>query len=268
MPTSADELANINTTDAVGQFIARAAVTNNLATGDPLAVDAATYFDDILAFQSIAETVKRANLSARDWPENFVIGYTMDNPTVAAAAGHSVSANANTGEDRLDFGSGVNRARVSGFDSGNNNEDITFNTVGGAPGIGIAGNGSNLMTSFNSERLRIDFGQSASKFAVALGDFGTYVLLGTTYTEQVEFRFSGGASNVNIVKAGCRADGGVATFSIDPGTDFNRVEIRPQGATPLSFLAITATTLADFKTCTAGTLDCFSNLATAGNRCP
>jgi hypothetical protein len=262
LPTSAAELANINTTDASGQFIAKAAVTQGIAA------DAATYFDDILAFQSIPELVKRANLSARNWPEstNIVSNFTMDSATVGAAILGTPTPDASTGRDDITFGSGSTQARVRGFDSGGN-QDITFNTVGGASGLGITGNGNLLMTSTSSERLRIDFGQSARKFAVALGDFGTYVASGVTYTEEVEFRFRGGASNVNVVKSGCRADGGVATFSIDPGTDFNRVDIRPQPAVPTPF-AITAMTVADFKTCTAGSEECLSNLATASNRCP
>jgi hypothetical protein len=269
MPTSVDELANINTTDAAGQFIAKAAVTHNVATGAPLAIDATTYFDDILSFQSVSDIVKHANLSARDWPEvadNAITKFTMDAATINPVIPGSVSPNTNTGRDDITFGSGSTSARVRGFDA-DGNQDITYNTVGGASGLGINGNGSLLLSSTNSERIRIDFGQSAQRFAVALGDFGTYVASGVTYTEQVEFRFRGGLINVNIVKSACRADGGVATFSIDPGTDFTRVDIRPQAALPSAF-GITSLTVADFKTCAAGTQECLSTLATAANRCP
>jgi hypothetical protein len=265
LPTSAAELANINTTNATDQFIAKAAVTQGIAP------DAPTYFDDILAFQTVSEFVKRSNLSARDWTEvadNSIAAFTMDASTVGAAIGGSTpTADTSTGRKAIDFGTGDNQAHVRAFDSGGAVE-ISFNTVGGAPGLGVVGNGTNLMTSTNNERLRIDFDESGWKLGIALGGFGTYDVSGTTYTEQVQFRFSGGASNVVIMKAGCRADGGVATFSIDPGTDFTHLEIRPQPATSLAGPGVTATTLADFKTCTAGAAECFSNLATASNRCP
>lgn len=257
VPTSANELANINTSTAAGLFVAQAPSAQGT---DP---NAATHFDDVLGFQSIAEFIRKANLAERDWPENFVIGYTMDSATVSAGVGQTVNSPGSVGDDRIDFA----RARVTGSDSGGN-QDIAFNTAGGAPGIGIAGNGSSLMTSLFGERLRIDFAQRGYKLGVALSDLGTYDLLGTTYTERVQFRFSGGTSTVTVIKSGCKADGGVASFSIDPGTDFDRVDILPLGATPSSFLATTSTALADFKLCDASANGCFSNLATVANSCP
>lgn len=208
--------------------------------------------------------ITRANLAARDWPENFIIGgYTMDNPTVANALGGPVTPG-DLGVNRLDFFTGADRTRVRGFDAGGN-QDIAFDNTGGADSLGVAGNGGNLLSSANSERLRIDFPHTNRKLGIALAHFGTYVNAGTTYTEQVIFRFSGGTSTVNVTKAGCRADGGVATFSIDPGTTFNRVEVRPQPAIPSGDSALA---VADFKACDASAQACFSNQATTANQCP
>jgi type II secretory pathway pseudopilin PulG len=257
LPTSANELANINTSTPAGQFVAQAA---SAAGSDP---NAATFFDDVIAFQSIPELVTRANLAARDWPENFLLGYTMDSVTVSAAAGGPVSPGAlNT--DTLSFGTGASLATVRSFDSGGN-QNLTFNTTGGAPSLGVEGNGSNLMSSTGGEFLRLDFAQKGWKLGVALAGFGTYVVSGTTYTERVEFRFSGGTTSVNIIKSGCNPDSGVATFSIDPGTDFNRVEIHPLAATPSG---ATITGLAEFRLCGASGVTCLPSLATSSNRCP
>jgi type II secretory pathway pseudopilin PulG len=271
LPTSADELANINTTNATGQFIAKAPNTQGIAP------DAATYFDDVLASQSIRDLVKRANLAARDWPENFTAGssssVTMDAATVAAALGRpgTPMSPGDTGTDTIDFFTGTAFAGIQAFDAGGN-ANLTYDTTGGAPNIGVAGNGSNLMTSFGGERLRIDFSAQSRKFGVALADFGISNISGTNFTERVEFRFYNAGTELAgspIVKSACAPDGKVATFALDPGGNFNRVDIRPLAATPFG---ITATALADIRTCPSSTADCFSNLDTgltpAGNRCP
>jgi hypothetical protein len=265
LPTSASELANIDTTTPAAQFVSQA------SSSPEIPADAATHFDDLLAFRGISEIITQANLLARDWPENSLlnpatpgslIAYTMNTATIAAAGVSASPGDLGTGT--INFGSGADRARVRGFDSGGN-QNISLDSSGGSEALGVAGNGGNLITNTNSERLRIDFATPGRKLGIALAHFGTYVVAGVTYTEQVQFRFSGGGSTVNVTKGGCHADGGVASFSIDPGVSFSRVEIRPQAASPSGLSALA---LADFNECSSTAPACFSKLATLANQCP
>jgi hypothetical protein len=258
LPTNVFELANINTTTPAGQFVAQA---SSPAGTDP---SSPAHFDDLLAFQGIAEMVAKANLGARDWAENFVIGSTMDNPTVGAALGLAPGTSVPQGDlgaTQIAFAAGA--VTVRGFEGGTS-QDIAFDTTGGAPALGVAGNGGNLLSSANSDSLRIDLGPSARKLGLALAHFGTFVVAGTTFTEQVDVTFSGGAGTVDVIRTGCHPDGGVATLSIDPGTPFNVVGIQPIAAIPSG---ISALGLADFKACDPSSIDCFSNLATTINSC-
>jgi type II secretory pathway pseudopilin PulG len=252
LPTSANELAN---TQVTGPFVAAAASTG-------LAPDDVNHFDDVLDYVSLSDLITRANVVARDWPD-VTPGKTMNNATLAATLGHAVSVG-DLGTNSITFGSGVDRARVRGFQSGSNT-DISFNTTGGADSVGVAGAGNNLLSSANSDKLRIDFQLDVFKFAVALADFGT----SGGDTERVQFVFSRGtgpgATTKTVVKSGCRADGGVATFSIDPGTDFERVEISPLTATPSG---VTQFGVADFQVCGSSPVTCVSALATPSTACP
>lgn len=258
-PANPVEIANMQ---AAGPFTAAAPMTTNMSPND------VNYFDDIIAYERLPDLVRRANLQGRDWfdpPATSLVSYKMDEATVSAAVGAPVTPGT-LGNNRIDFGTGQNRARVEGFDSGGN-QDISYNTVGGAPGLGIAGNGNNLLTSTGSEKLRIDFQQAGAKFGIALADFGTYDLSGTTVTERVQLVFSGvGPSTFSVTLSGCRADGGVATFSVDPGIDFNRVEIQALAATPSG---TTALSLAAFNLCDTSPGFCLSGLdATTDPNCP
>jgi hypothetical protein len=258
LPASANELAN---TQATGPFVATASSTN-LAPDDP------NHFDDVLDYLSLSDLIARANVGARDWPDAPplppVVADTMNNAAVALALGVGSVSVGDLGTNSVTFGSGVDRARVRGFQAGSGT-DLSFNTTGGAESLGVAGGGINLLSSANSDKLRIDFQQDVFKLGVALADFGT----SAGDTEQVQFRFSGGtgpgATTVTIVKSGCRADGGVATFSIDPGTDFERVEISPLTATPSG---VTQFGLADFQVCSSSPGNCLSALATTSTACP
>jgi hypothetical protein len=256
LPTNVNELAN---TQPTGPFVAAAASTG-LAPDDP------NHFDDVLYYVSLSDLITRASVAARPWPLPPLAGATMSEANVAAALNlASVAVGDLLGTNSgITFGIGTNRARVSGFQSGSGT-DLSFNTTGGADSVGVAGGGPSLLTSANADKLRVDFQQDVFKLGVALADFG--ISLGAT--EQVQFVFSGGsgptATTVTIVKAGCRADGGVATFSIDPGTNFKRVEITPLPSIPSG---VSQFGLADFQACGPAAGSCVSALATPATACP
>jgi hypothetical protein len=247
-PASAAEQANLSG----GPFVARAAATS-VSAEDP------NYFDDVLAYRRLADFVTRANLAARDWPEAAFADLTFNAATVSTALG-SPASYGDTGRPSLTFPN----ATVTAFDSGGN-QNISFDRVGGTEGIGGA-SGGNLLSSAAGEGVRIDLTQKARRLAVTFMDFGRLTGTPGNPREQAEFRFFDGANEVLVVtKQGCKPDGGLATFSVDAGLDFDRIDIKAvaasNGTSPTNFLFV------QLKSCDGATT-CTTTLSTPGNSCP
>jgi hypothetical protein len=122
---------------------------------------------------------------------------------------------------------------VTAFDSGGN-QNLSLGVAGGNEGIGGA-NGGNGLSDTGGEGLRIQLDEKGRFFGVTLDDFGTIPAGAPSWAEQVQLRFINTATSqvFNITKAGCRDDGGLASFaSLDPGFEFDVIEIRPQPSTP------------------------------------
>jgi hypothetical protein len=235
-----------------------------------IAPGSANYFDDVISYRRLLDFVQRANLSARDWPEPIppVSALRFDAATMAAALGGPVPYG-DTGASDIIF-PGATGATVSAFTSGGG-ESVSFATSGGVEGIGVAGGiGGNSIFSLSGAGLSITMSQKAKIFAVSLNQFGTTTLGPLTFTDRAEFRFYDGAVlKSTIVKLACKPDGGVASFSIDVGIDFNKIEIRAlssaeSAAVPSAFY------LSEYKACVSGTCTTSfdSGPAPAGNRCP
>jgi type II secretory pathway pseudopilin PulG len=224
------------------------------------------HFDDLLVYRTLPDLVKRIGLEAREWPDLTTSSVTFDNATVAAAAGHAVTPG-DIGAATLDFGS----ARVSGYSGGSTATNLSFDTAGSTEGVGVAGNPSNLLSNHSDEWLKIELAQGASKFAVTLNDFGTYDYGGKTYTEQVQFSFflAGAAVGSPVVKAGCRADGGLASYSMTPAGTFDSVEVRPLWATsPPSDQYYTGLLVSEVVACASSVANCKTGLSSGANDCP
>jgi len=156
---------------------------------------------------------------------------------------------------------------VTGLYSGLSSE-LSFDVVGADSGIGIAGGGSNLIQSSANEYLRIDFTNKGQNFGASLADFGTY---GSFYIEIVEFRFYLDGTQVsNAFGVACNVDGGLASFLVPVGTDFNRVEIAPVPAFEVfsgTLSGITALLVSEVRVCPAGEVNCRTTLDAPANRC-
>ena len=260
LPNSNDE--KDNTGDETKTFTAKA------FSGADIEAINAQHFDDLLVYARIGDLVKRIGLEARDWPDTATSSVTFDAATLASVTGQTISAG-DLGTATVDFGT----ARVSGYSGGSTATDISYDTgsASAVGGIGIAGNFSNLMSSYANESLHIDFTQAGAKFAVTLNDFGTYSAFSQTFTEQVEFKFYLNNTLVGsaVTKAGCNADGGLASFQITPSGTFNSVDIIPldaPGSGGGTFFS--AFLVSEIKTCTASTANCKTALATGANTCP
>lgn len=253
LPASASELANLA---AAGPFVATNRTAASIGPSDT------THFDDVLAYQSITDLVKLAGMGARDWTDTTgTSNVTLDAATVAAALEAAVAAN--LGQGTLN----VNNARITGISSGAT-QNLTFDTASGS-GIGTSADESDPTIAVG-ERLRIEFNAKATKFGVTLNHFGEVNYFGT-WSERVRFQFYNGATFLgSSTKEGCRADGGLASFSFDLGsTEFDKVEIVPLVSTVHPFFGTTITSafwLAAFKSCTSGT--CQTSLYALGNACP
>jgi type II secretory pathway pseudopilin PulG len=255
-----------NNTKATGPFTIR-------AFSDPeTKVDVAAHFDDLLAYRTLPDLVRRINLGARDWPESVLASLTFDRATLQAALGHNPASN--TGQSSIDFGT----ATVRAFNSGGN-QNISFVSGAGVQDAigGVSGFDDRLMSGVGGpdEGLQIDFDAPARQFAFTLDDFGYFGTVSGSpiLIEQAELRFftlSGGTATLvnTTVKAGCRLDGGLASFTVDPGMNFQRVEIRPLTTSPFFGTTIpSAFTLAEVRACPAS-VTCQTGLYAVGNACP
>lgn len=227
------------------------------AFSDPdTSVTSNAHFDDVLYFRSISEMVKNANLSARNWPD---AGGVFDRPTVAAAVGvEAASLGADTGVASIDFGT----FSASGFTgAGTVASNISFDeSYGGVGGIGIYGGTGNLMWSSANDLLRFQLDEKMSKFAITLNHFGK---VGGFFTERAQLTFyNDGVFQATHVKSACAAsDGGLASYSIDVGVLFNRVDVKPLDATFFFFSIPTGMLVSEFIACRASVTSCSTSLA-------
>ena len=262
-----DELKNTQ----ADNFVAR-------AFSDPDDADKpAKHFDDLLVFATIPDLVKRAGLEARNWPDPPLppppptIAVSFDRPTLTGALGGNPSAN--TGQSSINFG----YVTVSALDSSGNAQNVSFDGSGPNQGIGGVTNGGDLSSGVGGpdETLRLDLVDHRRKLAFALDGFGYQsTFFGfPIWFERVEVRFydvSGATATLQstVTKVGCHADGGMATFSIDSGVDFNRVELTPLETTWFSTTNASSFLVSEVAVCDATVTSCQTAAQTAANECP
>ena len=249
-----EELAN---TQATGPFTLEAfSDSNTSATSNG-------HFDDLLAYRTISDLVKVANLSARDWPDDVLSSVTFDQNALTSALGSN--PHSDSGTTTISFPN----LTVSAFNSGGA-ENISYVHGGGVnDGIGGVNGGTNLLTS-GGEGLQLTFASDAQQFAFTLDNFNS---TGSS-NEQVELRFYKVVGNTAtlqgspVTKASCASDTLSESFSVNPvpSVTFNRVEIRPVTATGGSASDFS---LSEERTCTSS-VTCQTMLASSGSghACP
>ena len=124
----------------------------------------AAHFDDLLAFRTLPDLGRRANLSERNWPDTILTSVVFDRDTLAAALGSN--PHADTGQSTINF----NNAIVRAFDSGGS-QNISFDSAGTDAIGGVSGVGNGLSNT-GGEGLQIDFPEKAQKFSITLDGFG------------------------------------------------------------------------------------------------
>lgn len=261
-PGSTDEKNNLQ---ATGPFVLEAASDATVAS------TANNHYDDVLLYRTVADLAKKANLVARDWPDDILAGVRFDSTTVGNALGRSPGSG-DLGVTSLNFAN----ATVTGFNS-TRDSDLAF-ISGGTSGIGVddgsAGGGGSSLTSSAGEGIRIDLTQSAQRFAITLGNFGTSVFFFIPYADRARFDFyktpDMSTPVFSTTVEGCRADGGLASYTVDtgPGVQFDSVKVTAV-ATTLGFIP-SSFNVAEFRTCTANG-PCATTLDTGafptGNHC-
>jgi hypothetical protein len=226
-------------------------------------------------YRGIEDLAKRANLAARDWPDTVTTSIVFDKDTVGAAIGNN-NPSSDTGRQTLSFANGGVATTVTAFDN-NGNQDVSFVSGGGSEDsiggctTGACAGGNGLIGSGTGEGLRIDFGGDARQFAFTLDSFDDIV--GAIH-EQVELRFyefngvTATQQGPTIVKQSCSSNGKVASFTVDPGASFNRVEMRAVNTNVVLGISFpSAFSLAEIDTCAAA-VTCQTSLQPSGNTCP
>ena len=238
-------------------------------SGSDIGVTSGQHFDDLLVYRTLPDLVQRIGLGARDWPETVTTTATFDTATVSAALGHAAVVG-DLGTATINFPAGV---VATGFSGSAVSTNIAFDTASGntTTGLGIAGNASNLMSSVGGEYIKLKFASPAMKFAVTLNDFGFYTSGFNVFFEQAQFTFTLGGNAVGsaVVKAGCRADGDLASFSITPSSTFDGVQIQPLSAVGVFGGTNTSSFLvSSVKACDVTVSSCTTALTNGGNTCP
>jgi uncharacterized repeat protein (TIGR01451 family) len=229
-------------------------------SGPDVGVSVGAHFDDILVYRTVEVVAKRANLAARNWPDDILSAITFNRATVGAAIGDS-SPPADTGRNTIAF----NNATVRGFSNDTTAQNISF-VSSGEDGIGLAG-GDGLVGGAGgvTEFLRIDFDESARQFALTVDKFED---TGAVH-ERLELRFievvgATATTKATIVKSSCAANGKVTSFSVDACAPFNRVELRT--LTTSDSLSQSDLSLNEIRTCIEG-VTCETALQPTGNVC-
>jgi hypothetical protein len=244
-PKSTDEKNNLK---ATGPFVLEAASDPTVSPDDN------NHYDDILVYRTVADLARKANLMARNWPDDILAGARFDQTTVQNALGSNPSGD--LGVSTLDFGN----FSVSGFDSGGD-EHLAF-TTGSTSGIGVAGGGGNDLTSTGGEGLQFNLDDIARQFSISLAGF--------TLLDRAEVKFysydkttSTATLVATIDKSACGFSG-TASFTIDPGVDFNRVEIRPLSQVFLG--TASSFRVEEIRTCVDG-VSCQTTIYNTGDKC-
>lgn len=257
-----DELTNTGSADPPASFVIRSFSASGT---DP---SSATHFDDHVSYRTIDDLVKAAGLYARDWPETASAQVRFTQSVVEAAVGHSVTPGSSVGQVTVNF-TGIVAAAL---DSGGNPVDVTFATLGANSGIGVAGGGSALIQSGAGENIRFSVEKGNTRFGLTLVDFGRYGAA-QRYWEVAEVRFYNGGAQVGLTKyaAGCRIDGGLASFDVDAGVVFDRVDITALNAfdswSGVISGQVTAFLVGEVRTCPSSSPTCPTSLSVPGNAC-
>jgi type II secretory pathway pseudopilin PulG len=244
-----DESNNLTST---GPFIAKE------FSGPDVPPGAIAFFDDLVAYRTISDLARLANLAPRDWPDDMSItaSATFDRPTLTAALNQSPATD--TGRSTIVF----NSVTVTALDASGNAQNISFNEASPNAGIGGVAGGDDVASTAGGpgEGLRVDFNDPARQFAFALQDFGYDSVFGVPYRfELVQVSFysvvgSAATLRAQVTKPGCNPDGSLATFSIDAGVgnEFNRVEIRPFPTATVFTARASSFLLSEVRACVAG----------------
>jgi len=239
-------------------------------SGPDVGAGSPAFFDDLLVYRSVALLAAHANLGPRNWPAPVTAAAALDAATLSTALKKPVTPG-DTGQSTIDLSSnglGIG-AKIEGFSGSNSNTDLSYDTTNGNAGVGVVGNGTNLISSTGSEYVRLELSTNSRLFGVTFNDFGTRVVGGITYTEEVQLVFKRGGSIVlTVTKPACASDGGLASFSIRAPNDFDSVEIHPLDATPAATpTQATQLAISSFAACLAGGT-CATTQATTANTCP
>lgn len=255
-PSSTDEKNNLK---ATGPFVLEAASAPDVPPNDN------SHYDDVLLYRTIADLAKKANLAARDWYDDVLAGVKFDTATVQQYLG------ANRTGDLLVTSIQFPYATVSGFNSGGST-DLALVT-GATPGLGATGGGSNNLDSTGGDGIGIDLAQPAGKLGLTLNNFG-YAFNGSPpyWIEQFEMRFySKGTLKNTVTKQACRQGSVLASYTVNPGVSFDRVEIRSLNTTQsFGFSIPSSFIVSEFATCTSTAPTCRTTLDTANpsSECP
>jgi hypothetical protein len=220
-----------------------------------VAPDNIAHFDDTLSYRSSRDLVLATRLMGRAWQ----FSARLDGAALGMAAG------------TFNLGAGSGTAALTGSAMTITTEDaaryicrVTGTPEGIAPCLTGANAGTDKLTTAGDEKLVFQFRLKRRYLKLMLADFRTPA----GKTEKARLTFYNGATQVDEkTKDACSASGAHgAYFMIDPGADFDRVEIRADGSSePTTDFSVAAIAACKSNSATS----CFlREIDTPYNNCP
>jgi hypothetical protein len=238
-------------TQANGPFVIKAANTVELAQSDT------NYYDDTLTYLTITDLAARAKV-IKDWPDpisSTTFTATSVAAGLAAAGGTFSGTSTNTSSLTVD-GIGITSTGGSG-------RYLSSVTGTSGYGIGVINIGQTSGgTISGSDVLTLVFGAAGQKLGLMLVDFGSSS--GQVERAQLVFKY-GSTTVLTTTVTSCRAGSQLASYSIDVGALFDRVELsalsRVGSGSSSNFL------LGEIAECPAAASICTTANATVSTAC-
>ncbi len=172
------------------------------------------HFDDQVAYVAASDLVETARLGGKPWALGTALNRTTDG-----------ISSYNTGVASMKIASSGGPVMVTASaDTSRNICAVSSNPEGIAPCLATVNDGNDELTTSGNETLGFDFRVERRYLKVQLADFR----VAGPNTENARFTFYDGSTQVaQIDEAACNPGGNAyGQYTIDPGADFTRVEIR------------------------------------------
>lgn len=248
-------------TQGAGPFVVKAASTTELQSTD------VAYYDDVSLYLTFSELTKLAKVEARNWPDTFPD--TMSSATFGASAVQAAATAAGNTVQQVNAVAHTLNTNTLTFNnititaSGAAGNEIATRVGTSGEGIGVIANGGTTLSNIQgTDVLTFTFLSPGRKLGLMLVDFGS--VSGAAERSQLVFK-NGATTVLTTTIQSCRAGSVLASYTVDPGADFDSVSI--SALTRVSSGSSSDFTVGEIKLCPSTASTCTTTGASASNMC-